>query len=213
FALNLVIGLGLGLAVDYSLLFASRFREELRRGSGTAGALRTTIATAGRTVTFSALTVAAAMACLTVFPQRFLVSMGIGGAAVGLVAAAVTLLVLPPLLVLLASRLGKVHPAADRTGRWYALARAVTRRPRRTAAAPPLPLLSPSAPPLRPPRARPHPPRPPPSPNPPPGPPPPPPPLPPPPPHPPDPRRHRARRRRPGRDRIRPPDPRHRRRA
>jgi len=141
FALNLVIGLGLGLAVDYSLLFASRFREELRRGSGTAGALRTTIATAGRTVTFSALTVAAAMACLTVFPQRFLVSMGIGGAAVGLVAAAVTLLVLPPLLVLLASRLGKVHPAADRTGRWYALARAVTRRPGRTAAAATLLLL------------------------------------------------------------------------
>jgi uncharacterized membrane protein YdfJ with MMPL/SSD domain len=74
------------------------------------------------------------MACLTVFPQRFLVSMGIGGAAVALAAAAVTLLLLPPLLYLLARRLGKVHPAAEGTGRWHALARAVMRRPGRTAA-------------------------------------------------------------------------------
>src|SRR6266702_3469722 len=109
FALNLVIGLGLGLAVDYSLLFTSRFREEL----GHPGA--------------------AAMACLTVFPQRFLVSMGIGGAAVALAAAAVTLLLLPPLLHLLARRLGKVHLAAEGAGRWHALARAVMRRPSRTA--------------------------------------------------------------------------------
>src|SRR5437879_302905 len=77
---------------------------------------------AGRTVSFSAVTVAAAMACLTVFPQRFLVSMGIGGAAVALAAAAVTLLLLPPLLYLLARRLGKVHLAAEGTGRWYGLA-------------------------------------------------------------------------------------------
>jgi RND superfamily putative drug exporter len=130
FALNLVIGLGLGLAVDYSLLFVSRFREELSRPGATAGgALAATLGSAGRTVGFSAVTVAAAMACLTVFPQRFLVSMGIGGAATALVAAAVTFLLLPALLVLLASRLGKVRPVPDGTGRWHALARGVTRRP------------------------------------------------------------------------------------
>ncbi len=134
FALNLVIGLGLGLAVDYSLLFTSRFREELGHpGATTGGALAATLNSAGRTVTFSAVTVAAAMACLTVFPQRFLVSMGIGGAAVALAAAAVTLLLLPPLLHLLARRLGKVHLAAEGAGRWHALARAVMRRPSRTA--------------------------------------------------------------------------------
>jgi RND superfamily putative drug exporter len=134
FALDLVIGLGLGLAVDYSLLFASRFREELGHpGATRAGALAATLNSAGRTVTFSAVTVAAAMACLLVFPQRFLVSMGLGGAAVALAAAAVTLLFLPPLLYLLAGRLGKVHLAPEGTGRWHALARAVIRRPALTA--------------------------------------------------------------------------------
>ena len=147
FALNLVIGLGLGLAVDYSLLLVSRFREELGRpGATRAAALRATLGTAGHTVAFSAVTVAAAMACLTVFPQRFLVSMGIGGAAVALVTAAVALLLLPALLVLLSGRLGKVHPAPDRTGRWYALARAVIRRPGRAGAAAALLLLLAAAP-------------------------------------------------------------------
>jgi RND superfamily putative drug exporter len=134
FALNLVIGLGLGLAVDYSLLFVSRFREELARTGDTPDALRATLQSAGRTVTFSAVTVAAAMACLTVFPQRFLVSMGIGGAAVALVAAAVTLLLLPAVLVLLSSRLGKVRPLPDSSGRWYQLATAVMRQPAAVAA-------------------------------------------------------------------------------
>jgi RND superfamily putative drug exporter len=134
FALNLVIGLGLGLAVDYSLLFASRFREELARpGADRSGALAATLGSAGRTVSFSAVTVAAAMACLTVFPQRFLVSMGIGGAAVALVTAVVTLLLLPSLLYLLAPRLGRVRLAPEGSGRWHALARAVIRRPGRTA--------------------------------------------------------------------------------
>src|SRR5215211_4900047 len=88
FALNLTTGLGLGLAIDYSLFIVSRYREELaRRGveSVTTGgrtqrweALRATMRTAGRTVLFSSLTVAAALASLIVFPQRFLYSMGIG---------------------------------------------------------------------------------------------------------------------------------------
>ena len=77
FALNLVTGLGLGLAVDYSLLLVSRFREELGRGArrrrDAAGAM---LASAGRTVVFSALTVSAALLALVVFPQRFLQSWG-----------------------------------------------------------------------------------------------------------------------------------------
>jgi uncharacterized membrane protein YdfJ with MMPL/SSD domain len=129
FALNLVIGLGLGLAVDYSLFLVWRFREELARGAPVADALRTTMVTTGRTVLFSSITVAAAMACLTVFPQRFLVSMGIGGAIVALVAAASALLVLPALFVLLGRRVGRAKVAPDASGGWYKLAHAVMRRP------------------------------------------------------------------------------------
>jgi uncharacterized membrane protein YdfJ with MMPL/SSD domain len=129
FALNLVIGMGLGLAVDYSLLTVSRFREELGRGVDPPGALLATLRNAGHTVLFSAVTVAAALACLCVFPQRFLVSMGIGGIVVALVAAAATFLVLPPLLILMAPRLGKVTPKPEGTGRWYGLAKWTMRRP------------------------------------------------------------------------------------
>lgn len=134
FSLNLVIGLGLGLAIDYSLLLTWRFREELGRGQTPAQALRTTLQTAGRTVAFSAVTVAAAMATLTLFPQRFLVSMGIGGAVVALVAAASTLLILPSLLVLLAGHVGRVRPKPEGSGRWYRLAHGVMRRPALVAA-------------------------------------------------------------------------------
>ncbi len=78
FALNVVIGLGLGLAIDYSLLIVSRYREELARvGPGTE-ALQRTLASAGRTVLFSSLTVAAALGSLLLFPQRFLYSMAGG---------------------------------------------------------------------------------------------------------------------------------------
>jgi uncharacterized membrane protein YdfJ with MMPL/SSD domain len=129
FALNLVIGMGLGLAIDYSLLTVSRFREEIGAGADPPAALAATLRAAGHTVLFSAVTVAAALACLTVFPQRFLISMGIGGALVALVAAASTFLILPPLLILLSRRLGKVAPSAEREGRWYRLARWIMRRP------------------------------------------------------------------------------------
>ncbi len=129
FALNLVIGVGLGLAVDYSLLLVWRFREELGEGAEVDEALTATLRTAGRTVSFSAVTVAAAMLTLTVFPQRFLVSMGIGGAVVALVAAAVSVLLLPSLMVLLAPRIGRARPEPAGTGHWYRLAHAVMRRP------------------------------------------------------------------------------------
>jgi RND superfamily putative drug exporter len=129
FALNLVIAVGLGLAVDYSLFLVWRFREELGRGADVRGALGITMRATGRTVVFSALTVAAAMASLTVFPQRFLVSMGLGGAVVALISAASALLLTPSLLVLLGPRIGKTRPAAAGEGRWYRLAGFVMRRP------------------------------------------------------------------------------------
>ncbi|HEX4483392.1 MAG TPA: MMPL family transporter [Solirubrobacteraceae bacterium] len=129
FALNVVIGLGLGLSIDYSLILVSRFREELGRGAEIPAAIATTMATAGRTVIFSSLTVAAAMASLLVFPLRFLQSVGVGGAVVALTAAAVSLLLLPALFVLLGGRLGRTKPAPAGQGIWNRLAGAVMRRP------------------------------------------------------------------------------------
>jgi RND superfamily putative drug exporter len=129
FSLNVVIGLGLGLSIDYSLILVSRFREELGAGVEPTAAIATTMATAGRTVIFSSLTVAAAMASLIVFPLRFLQSIGIGGAVVALTAAATSLLLLPALFVLLGARLGAVKPAPAGRGVWYRLANGVMRRP------------------------------------------------------------------------------------
>src|ERR671917_1255333 len=104
FALNLVTGLGLGLAIDYSLFIVSRYREEMASHGPGLTALRNTLNTAGRTVLFSAITVATALASLLVFPQKFLYSMGLGGMIVSLAAAAVALIVLPAVLALLGTR-------------------------------------------------------------------------------------------------------------
>jgi uncharacterized membrane protein YdfJ with MMPL/SSD domain len=140
FALNLTTGLGLGLAIDYSLFMVSRYREEIAKTGPGLEALRRTMATAGRTVLFSSITVAAALASLLVFPQRFLYSMGLGGSLVTLVAAAVAIVVLPAVLALLGSRVNSLAPrrlqhAAERdarpahSGAWYRLSRFVMRRP------------------------------------------------------------------------------------
>jgi RND superfamily putative drug exporter len=136
FALNLTTGLGLGLAIDYSLLMVSRFREELSRGREPRAALTRTMATAGRTIMFSALTVAAAMLCLLVFPQRFLYSMGIAGALTSAIGALVAVTALPALLMVLGRRVDALAPkrwqrreVATEHGFWYRLSRAVMRRP------------------------------------------------------------------------------------
>jgi uncharacterized membrane protein YdfJ with MMPL/SSD domain len=145
FALNLVTGLGLGLAIDYSLFIVSRYREEIARSGPGPEALRRTLATAGRTVLFSSLTVAGAVASLMVFPQRFLYSMGIGGFFVALIAAAIALIVLPAVLTLLGRRVNAFTPAflarrAERDARpahegfWYRLSQLVMRAPGRIAA-------------------------------------------------------------------------------
>jgi uncharacterized membrane protein YdfJ with MMPL/SSD domain len=140
FALNLVTGLGLGLAIDYSLIMVSRYREEAQaRGHG-AAAVRATLATAGRTVVFSALTVAAALASLLVFPQQFLYSMGIGGVLVTLTAASVAVTLVPSVLLLLGRRidmlpLRRVRTDTAERSRWYRLSHAVMRRPAAVAVA------------------------------------------------------------------------------
>jgi RND superfamily putative drug exporter len=140
YALNLITGLGLGLAIDYSLFMVSRFREELERGLETGAALRATMTTAGRTVLFSSITVAAALASLLVFPLRFLYSMGVGGLACALMAALVSLTLLPAILAALGPRVNALSPkrwqaalhrdaSGERGGFWYRLSHAIMRRP------------------------------------------------------------------------------------
>ena len=140
FALNLTTALGLGLAIDYSLFIVSRYREEIAKSGPGLEAMKRVMATSGRTVFFSSLTVAAAMASLLVFPQRFLYSMGLGGALVALFAALISLTVLPAVLTLLGNRVNAgapkflqrraetdARPAQE--GFWYRLSRFVMRRP------------------------------------------------------------------------------------
>jgi uncharacterized membrane protein YdfJ with MMPL/SSD domain len=140
FALNLTTGLGLGLAIDYSLFIVSRYREEIAKDGPGLAAMRRVLATAGRTVFFSSLTVAAALASLLVFPQRFLYSMGLGGSLVVLLAALISLTVLPAVLTLLGTRVNSLAPhflrrraeadtRPDEHGFWYRLSRFVMRRP------------------------------------------------------------------------------------
>lgn len=141
FALNTTTALGLGLAIDYSLFVLARFREETAAGRDTRAALVTTMRTAGRTVTFSALTVALAFSALLVFPMDFLRSFGYAGIAVVLLSAAGALTILPATLALLGLRVNNLDVLAalrrrrlERgVGFWYRLARAVMRAPLRFA--------------------------------------------------------------------------------
>jgi uncharacterized membrane protein YdfJ with MMPL/SSD domain len=140
FALNFVTGMGLGLAIDYSLFMVSRYREETAKGGFGVQSLTRTLQSAGRTIMFSSITIAAAIASLTVFPQNFLFSMGLAGAIVALLAATLALTVLPALLTVLGPRVNALAPnrlqrAAERDARpeqrgfWYRLSRVVQRRP------------------------------------------------------------------------------------
>jgi putative drug exporter of the RND superfamily len=134
FALNIATGLSLGLAVDYALLMVSRYREEIAAGGATREAHRKTVLTAGRTALFSGLTVGAAMAALVILPQRFLYSIAVAGASVGVLSAVLAILVVPSLLSLLGTRIDALSirrgPAlSDESGGWYRLARGVMRHP------------------------------------------------------------------------------------
>ncbi|GGN59923.1 membrane protein [Streptomyces albiflavescens] len=141
FALNLTTALGLGLAVDYGLFIVRRYREELHGGLPPKAAIGTTLATAGRTVAFSALTVAVSLSAMLIFPMYYLRSFAYAGISVVLIAAAAALLVLPALLVVLGRRIDALdltrlfrrrsgHAPADASGRrWRRIGEAVVKRP------------------------------------------------------------------------------------
>src|SRR5712664_638506 len=138
FALNLATGMGLGLAIDYSLFMVSRFREEMANGETPEIAIRTTLRTAGRTVLFSSLTIAAAAASMTVFKINFLWSMGAAGVIVALMACAVALTVIPAVMRLWGHRVNWLAPRrwqqkptniSDTSGFWYRFSHFVMRRP------------------------------------------------------------------------------------
>ncbi|MBL1078321.1 MMPL family transporter [Nocardia sp. 2] len=143
FALNMTTALGLALAIDYSLFIVSRYREELAQGAAVKDAVVKAIRTAGRTVVFSALTVALSLAALSCFDAYFLRSFAYAGIAVVVAATAASVLVLPAGLMVLGPRVNALDlrvpllrlirrapapaPAPERT-RWYRLVVAVMKR-------------------------------------------------------------------------------------
>ncbi|WP_239009887.1 MMPL family transporter [Streptomyces sp. 769] len=151
YAINITTALGLGLAIDYSLFIVTRYREERARGLDTAEAVAQSVRTAGRTVLFSALTVALSLSALLVFPLYFLRSFAYAGVAVVALSAIAALVVLPAVLGLLGPRIDALdvrrllrrgpQPGADHDtlagpadgtatgGFWHRLATAVMRRP------------------------------------------------------------------------------------
>ena len=134
YALNLTTALGLGLAIDYSLFIVSRYREELRAGHEPRAAVIRTVRTAGRTVTFNALTVAASLCAMLVFPIAFLRSFAYAGLAVAVLAGVFSVVVLPAILALLGHRVNAVtlwrrSVTPPEQGFWHRMAIFVMRRP------------------------------------------------------------------------------------
>jgi uncharacterized membrane protein YdfJ with MMPL/SSD domain len=137
FSLNITTILGLGLGIDYGLFMVTRFREELHRPGTVQDAVARTVATAGRTVLVSGVTVAIVLASLMLFPETILRSMGYGGVATVVVDMIAALTVLPALLAVLGPKVNALRirrsvqrpPAAEASGTWYRLAHSVMRRP------------------------------------------------------------------------------------
>ena len=137
YSINLTTGMGLGLAIDYSLFIVSRFREELRNGLDPDNAVIRTIETAGKTVLFSALTVAASLSALLVFPLAFLRSFAYAGISVVLIAAVGSVMVVGAALALLGRRVDGLSLFRRRReyrenveeGFWHRAALAVMKRP------------------------------------------------------------------------------------
>jgi RND superfamily putative drug exporter len=143
FALNITTALGLALAIDYTLLIVSRYRDEISGGAAPADALARTMSTAGRTVLFSAVTVALSLSALLLFPMYFLKSFAYSGVATVAFAAAAAVIVTPAAIVLLGDRLnaldlrrwlrrvlGRPEPVAKPVEQifWYRSTKAVMRR-------------------------------------------------------------------------------------
>jgi putative drug exporter of the RND superfamily len=133
YAFNIVTLIGLGVSIDYSLMFVSRFREELQSGASREAALATTMATAGRAITFSGLTVAIGLSSLLFFRGTFLSSMGLAGALVVALAVLYSLTLLPALLAVMGNGVNRFRLPWQRrsTGRrfWYATATRVMHQP------------------------------------------------------------------------------------
>ena len=134
YAENVVTLIGLGVAIDYSLFVANRFREELHRGRSVDDATAIAIATSGRAITFSGLTVAIGLSGMLFYEGTYLSSMGIAGAIVVGSAVFYGLTFLPALLAVMGRRIDALKIpilAGDPTGRgaWHAIAMAVMRRP------------------------------------------------------------------------------------
>lgn len=135
FSINLTTALGLGLAIDYGLLIVARHRELLHGGATVPEAVVRTVQTAGRTIVFSAATVAAALAVLLVFPMYFLRSFAYAGIGVVVISALAALFIAPALLAVLGPRVeaGRIRGIKGVQGAetpfWHKLAGAVTKRP------------------------------------------------------------------------------------
>jgi putative drug exporter of the RND superfamily len=129
FAVNVVNMLGIGLGIDYGLLMVNRFREERGHGRDPHDAAIATVASAGSTIVFSALTVAVAMSGLFVFGIPLLTSFGIAGLAVVLLCMASAVTLLPATLAVLGRRIKPMPSTPDVEGHFYRLARRVQRRP------------------------------------------------------------------------------------
>uniref|UniRef100_UPI00404936B9 MMPL family transporter n=1 Tax=Candidatus Planktophila sp. TaxID=2175601 RepID=UPI00404936B9 len=134
YSLNLTTGMGLGLGIDYALLMVNRFREELNKRKSVDDSVITTMATAGKTVFYSGLTVLVTMVSLTFFPLPFLKSFGYAGVSVVALAVVGAIFGLPPILAMMGKRINKgpvrksaMNPKDD--GRWADTARFVMRRP------------------------------------------------------------------------------------
>ena len=129
YATDVITLFGLALAVDYSLLMVNRFRDARAAGAGITGAVEHTAAIAGRTVTFSALTVTAALAGLFAFGNPVFTSVAAGGIATVLVALAAALTLIPALLAAWGSRLKTARRQSADDGFFGWLARRVQHRP------------------------------------------------------------------------------------
>ena len=124
--------IGLGVAIDYALLVVTRWREERSHGAGDVAAVRTAMATAGRSVLFSGLTVAVSLAALVVLPVPFLRSVGLTGLLIPIISVVATLTLLPALLLVLGPRLEwprRRRPASTESRLWRGIGTLVVRRP------------------------------------------------------------------------------------
>jgi RND superfamily putative drug exporter len=125
----LVALIGLGVAIDYSLLIVTRWREERAHGHDNEHAVQAALASAGRAVLFSGLTVAIGLLALVVLPVPFLRSAGIGGVLIPLISVAVALTLLPVILATVGPRLDwpRLRTESTASRGWSAWARLTTR--------------------------------------------------------------------------------------